>query len=263
MTAGDECSVLVRTEQGACIVTLNRPRKRNALTLHMLHAITDAARNAAADAQVRALIVHGGPSLFCAGADLDEVLALRDPAAAADYFGHWHRLTRTLEESRLPIIAAIEGHCLTGGLELALAADLRIAGAGASFAITSARIGTLAGAGATQRLPRIVGPAKALEMLLGAEPVTAAEAHRIGLVNRVVDAGAALREALACVRVYGERAPMALAFAKQAVYGGLQMDLACGLALETRLAAAIYGTQDKHEGVAAFLDKRAPRFRGC
>jgi enoyl-CoA hydratase/carnithine racemase len=174
----------------------------------------------------------------------------------------WHRLNSTLEKLVKPAIAAIEGFCMTGGCEMALACDLRVAGQGASFAITSSRIGTAAGAGGTQRLPRIVGMANALELMFSAEPIDAAEAHRIGLVNRLVLAGSAVNEAQAMVAVYEKHAPLSLALIKRAVHQGIQMDLASGLELETLLVTTIYGTEDKNEGISAFLEKREASFKG-
>lgn len=262
MTGIRDKAISVERSNGACIVTLNRPQKCNAIDIRMVQEMAAAALAADPDPEVSALILYGGPDLFSAGADLNEILEIRDPAAAETYFGHWHHLTRTFEALRKPVIAAIEGYCFTGGLELALAADIRIAGAGATFAITSARIGTVAGAGATQRLPRIVGTGKALEMLFSGDPIDAPEARRIGLVNRLVGDGCALDEALAYAAVYRERAPIGLAYAKQAVRRGMQTDLLSGLELETELVKTIYGTEDKHEGISAFLQKRKPRFRG-
>ena len=173
------------------IVTLNRPHRRNAVDLRMMEEIIAAARQAEDEPTVRALIITGGKDCFSAGADLNDALAVKSPAAGAEYFGRWHQLNATLEQLGKPVIAAIEGFCMTGGCEMALACDIRVAGEGASFAITSARIGTVPGAGGTQRLPRIVGIAKALELMFSAETIGAAEAYRIGLVNRLVPAGGA------------------------------------------------------------------------
>ena len=145
------------------IVTLNRPQRRNAVNLQMMEEIITAARQVEDEPTVRALIVTGGKEYFSAGADLNDALAVRSPAAGAEYFGRWHQLNATLEKLGKPVLAAIEGFCLTGGCEMALACDIRVAGEGASFAITSAGIRTVPGAGGTQRLPRIVGIAKALE----------------------------------------------------------------------------------------------------
>ena len=255
-------TILVAQDGPACVITLNRPERRNAVSRRMMDEIIEAAHAAEADGSVSAVLLTGGEAFFSAGADLNEALQVRSAADGARYFKSWHRLTTTLEALGKPVIAAIEGFCITGGCELALACDLRIAGEGASFAITSARIGTVAGAGGTQRLPRLVGPAKALELLFSAEPIDTAEAYRIGLVNRAVPKGAALATAKALARVYAERAPLGLAFAKRAVYRGLQMDLESGLEFETFLVTTIYGTEDKQEGISAFLEKRKPSFKG-
>jgi len=164
--------------------------------------------------------------------------------------------------SKKPVIAAIEGFCMTGGLELALACDLRVGGRDSTYAITSSRIGTVAGAGGTQRLPRIVGEAYALEILFAADPISAEEAYRMGLINRLTDKGRALDEAKAMIDLYATRAPLSLALVKRAVRRGMQMDLASGLELETFLVSTIYGTEDKQEGISAFLEKRKANFKG-
>jgi len=257
-----QASILVRREGPAQVIALNRPERRNAISLQMMADIIAAVAEAGEDAAVRALVITGGPDFFSAGADLTEAAEVRSPADGLRYFGSLHRLTASLESCPKPVIAAIEGFCITGGCELALACDLRVAGEGASFAITSSRIGTVAGAGGTQRLPRIVGMANALELLFSAEPIGTAEAFRIGLVNRRTERGGALREALAMAAVYAERAPLSLAFAKQAVRRGMQMDLASGLDLEAFMATCIYGTDDKREGISAFLEKRKAAFKG-
>jgi len=255
-------TIAVAQDGPSCVITMNRPERRNAVSLRMMDEIVAAAQAAEADASIRAVIITGGPAFFSAGADLNEALQVRSATDGTRYFKAWHRLTCALEALGKPVLAAIEGFCITGGCELALACDLRIAGAGASFAITSSRIGTVAGAGGTQRLPRLVGPANALALLFSADPIDAAEAYRIGLVNRMVPAGEALAAAKALVGVYAERAPLGLAFAKRAVYRGLQMDLESGLEFETFLVTTIYGTADKQEGISAFLEKRKPSFTG-
>ena len=244
------------------IVTLNRPQRRNAVDLKMMEELIAAARQAEAEPSVRALIITGGKDYFSAGADLNDALAVKSAAAGAEYFGRWHQLNATLEKLGKPVIAAIEGFCMTGGCEMALACDIRVAGESASFAITSSRIGTVPGAGGTQRLPRIVGIAKALELMFSAETIGAAEAHRIGLVNRLVPTGEALKEARAMAAVYEKRAPLSHALIKRAVRQGMQMDLASGVEFETFLVTTIYGTEDKHEGISAFLEKREAAFKG-
>jgi enoyl-CoA hydratase/carnithine racemase len=245
----------------AFVITLKRPERRNALSRQAVAEIIDAARQGEADKAAHAVIVTGGLQYFSAGADLTEAIELR-PETAADYFRGFHRLAETLEALQKPVLAAIEGFCFTGGLELALACDIRIGAQGSSYAITSARIGTVAGAGGTQRLPRTIGAASALEMLFAAEPIDAAEAWRIGLINRLVAQGGALTEAKRMAELYATRGPLSHAYMKRAVHRGLQMDLPAGLELEVELATRAYGTQDKQEGISAFLEKRAAKFHG-
>jgi len=249
-------------EGAAFVITLERPERRNALSRQAVAEIIDAARRGEADAGARAVIVTGGLQYFSAGADLTEAIAVQ-PDAAADYFRGFHRLAETLETLQKPVLAAIEGFCFTGGLELALACDIRIGAEGSSYAITSARIGTVAGAGGTQRLPRVIGAARALEMLFAAEPIDAAEAWRIGLINRLVGKGDALAQAKRMADVYATRGPLSHAYVKRAVHRGLQMDLAAGLELEVELATKAYATQDKQEGISAFLEKRVAKFKGA
>lgn len=244
------------------VITLDRPKKRNAVSAQMTDEIIAAARAGEADPAVRGVIVTGGPEYFSAGADLNEALEVRSAAQGIEYFRRFHRLCDALETLEKPVLAAIEGFCMTGGLELALACDIRVGAQGSSYAITSARIGTMAGAGGTQRLPRLLGTAKALELLFAAEPIDANEAYRIGLLNRLVDTGGALAEARRMVDVYEKRGPLSLAFVKRAVHRGMQMDLTAALEFETFLVTTIYGTDDKQEGVSAFLEKRDAKFTG-
>lgn len=258
----DYKTILVRQDGPALIVILNRPERRNAVSLQMMDELIGAVRQAEAEPSVRALIITGGTDYFSAGADLNDALAVKSPQQGIEYFSRWHLLTGTLEKLGKPVMAVIEGFCVTGGCEIALACDIRVAGAGANFAITSSRIGTVAGAGGTQRLPRIVGIGKALELMFSAETIGAAEAYRIGLVNRLAPAGEALAQALEMAGVYQKRAPLSLALIKRAVRQGMQMDLATGLELETFLATTIYGSEDKNEGILAFLEKREASFKG-
>ncbi len=246
----------------AYVITLNRPERRNAISIGAMDELIAAARIAERDAGVFGVIITGGEQYFSAGADLNDALAISSSSEGVEYFGRWHRLNATLEGLAKPVIAAIEGFCVTGGCELALACDIRVAAEGSSFGITSSRIGTVAGAGGTQRLPRAVGAAKALEMLFSADSIDAAEAYRIGLVNRLVPRGQALAEAKSMIAVYAQRAPLSLAWSKRAVYQGLRMDLASGLELETFLVSTIYTTNDRKEGISAFLEKRKATFKG-
>lgn len=253
-------TLAVSRADAAQVVTLNRPDRRNAINSRMMEELIAVAQASGGDAGIRTLIITGGAEFFSAGADLKEISEGR--ASAAQSLKTWRRVTQALEELGKPVIAAIEGFCLTGGLELALACDIRVAGEGASFAITSARLGTIPGFGATQRLPRVVGAARALEILFAAEPIDAAEAHRIGLINRKTARGGALEEAQRLAAIYAERAPLSLAGFKRAVYRGLEMNLAAGLDLEHELGAVLLTSSDRKEGIAAFMEKRKPQFKG-
>lgn len=255
-------TIVTEQDGPAFVIALNRPDRRNAVSTVSMREIAEAVTAAEADAAVRGIIITGGPEFFSAGADLNDAIKVKSASDGLDYFNRWHRLNEALERLSKPVLAAVEGFCMTGGCELALACDIRVGAEGSSYAITSARIGTVAGAGGTQRLPRIVGPAKALEILFAAEPVDAQEAYRIGLINRLTPRGQALAEAKRMVAVYATRAPLSLALVKRAVHRGMQMDLASAIEFETFLVTTIYGTEDKQEGISAFLEKRPARFQG-
>jgi enoyl-CoA hydratase/carnithine racemase len=245
-----------------CVITLNRPQVRNAISIELMNELIDVMAELDSDPLVRGVIITGGNEYFAAGADLNEALQVKTAEQGLDYFRRWHRVCEALEMSKKPVIAAIEGFCMTGGCELALACDLRVGAAGSTYAITSSRIGTVAGAGGTQRLPRIVGQAYALEILFAAEPFSAEDAYRMGLINRLTAKGGALAEARQMIELYATRAPLSLALVKRAVHRGMQMDLASGLEFETFLVSTIYGTEDKQEGISAFLEKRKADFKG-
>jgi enoyl-CoA hydratase/carnithine racemase len=191
--------------------------------------------------------------------DLSGVTAVADTQRALAVF---RDANAAIERCPKPVIAAVAGWCLTGGLELALACDVRVAADTARFGITSARIGTVAGAGGTQRLPRLIGAGRAKELLFSAEPIDAAEALRIGLVNRVALAGKEVDAAIEMARVFATRAPLSLWFAKTAVNVGLTMPLEAALAFEIGLTTQLFTTEDRAEGLRAFLDRRDADFKG-
>jgi enoyl-CoA hydratase/carnithine racemase len=254
---------IVPSQDGSsCIITLNRPERRNAFSIQMMQEIAEACRKAEADASVRAVIITGGTKYFSAGADLNEAMAIKSTADGVAYMKNWETLNDVIERLGKPVIAAIEGFCMTGGWEFVMACDIRVASENATFALTSSKIGTVPGAGGTQRLPREVGVGKALEILFAGEPIDAREALRIGAINRMTAVGKALDEAKAMVKVYEQRAPLSLAYAKRAVRAGIQMDLASGIEFERFLVTAIYGTADRKEGIGAFLEKRQAAFKG-
>lgn len=256
-------SLLAERDGAAVIIRFNRPEQRNAINVRTMQDMLDALAKADKDPTIRGVIITGGDQYFSAGADLREAPRMMSaPGTAIELMTLWRHLNAAIETLSKPVIAAIEGFCLTGGFELAIACDLRVAGQGSTFAITSAKIGTVPGSGGTQRLPRLVGVSKALEILLSADPIDADHAYRIGLLNQLVEKGQALSAAKALVKRYEERAPLSHKFLKRAVYAGMQMDLASAIEYESYIVTTIYQSQDRHEGISAFLEKRQPRFSG-
>ena len=255
---------LIKTEKSghAFIITFNRPKVRNAISTEVMDELMAAAAEAQADPDMRGIIVTGGQEFFSAGADLNDAQALSSPSETLTYLRKWHKTCAAFEENNLPTIAAVEGFCMTGGCEFMLALDVRIGAVGSSYAITSARIGTVAGAGGTMRLPRIVGPANAMEMMFDADPVDAENAFRIGLINKLVPKGTALEVAKQRVEHWATRAPMSLQFIKHTVHKGMQMDLTSALDYESFIVSTIYETKDRREGIGAFLEKRKATFKG-
>jgi enoyl-CoA hydratase/carnithine racemase len=246
----------------AFLITLNRPDRRNAISIATMGELTKAAREAEADAAVRGIIVTGGPDYFSAGADLNDALAIAGAADGLAYFKRWHALCDVFENLSKPVIAAIEGFCMTGGCEFAMACDLRVAGAGASFAITSSKIGTVAGAGGTQRLARIVGLGRAKQLLLGGEPVNADTALDWGLVNAVFPDEGFLDATIAFLQPVLKGAPISQAALKMSALASTHVDLETGLDIEHLWSALLKTTEDSREGVAAFNEKRKPAFKG-
>jgi len=228
----------------------------------MMKEIAEACREAENDPAIRAVIVTGGLKYFSAGADLNEAMAIKTTADGVAYMTNWETLNNAIERLSKPVIAAIEGFCMTGGWEFVMACDIRVAAENATFALTSSKIGTVPGAGGTQRLPRAIGIGPALEILFAGEPIDAKEAYRIGAINKIAPNGGALDAAKAMVKTYEKRAPLSLAYAKRAVRAGMQMDLASGVEFERFLVTAIYNTADKNEGIGAFLEKREAKFTG-
>jgi len=238
---------------GVGIITLNRPAAGNAIDLRMAGELTDICTRVNHDEGVKAVIITGaGEEVFSVGADPDEFfLGAGMPSVAAPVTG----LT-------CPVIAAINGDALGQGLELALACDLRIAVETARFALPHLTSGFIPWDGATQRLPRLIGKSKAMEMLLTGQVVDAAEAHRIGLINRVVSSRELIPMVTDMGREMASKAPLALKYAKEAIYKGLDLTLGQGLRLEADLYFLLQTTEDRNEGIKAFLEKRPPQFKG-
>ena len=245
----------------AAILTMNRPDKYNALSDDLLQAIGDKVRELDGDMAIRGIVLTGTDKYFSTGADLGSALKAQDLPSTHAMLSHFEHCNRAIERSRKPVIAAINGFCLTGGLEVALACDIRIAGSGSKFGVTSSKIGSVAGAGGTQRLPRAVGKEWAKDLLFSADFIDAETARDIGLISRVVERQV-LATALARVDAYALRAPLSVWYAKIAVNSGMEMDLEPALEFERHLTAGLFTTEDRSEGMSAFLEKRNADFKG-
>jgi len=247
---------------GLALLTVNRPEKLNALNAETLVEVRDAVSRAASEPEVRALIVTGaGEKAFVAGADINQ-LAVLTPLEAQAYAERGQRVFREIEMLPKPTLAAINGYALGGGLELAMSCAVRVASDNARMGQPEVKLGILPGYGGTQRLPRLVGRGRALEMLLSGEPITAAEAHRIGLVNHVVPQAELLEFSRQWLRKVLANAPLALGLTLQAVDVGLEAGLEQGLRFEAAAFGLTTATEDKREGTRAFLEKRAAAFAG-
>ena len=253
--------VLSEVRGRVLVLTLNRPEKRNALDSGLRSALLDALRVAADDPGVRALVLTGaGDKAFVAGADIGEF----EGRTPVDQYRAMKRPTifDAIERLPKPVVAAVNGFCLGGGMELALACDLRIASTGARFGQPEVMLGIIPGGGGTQRLPRIVGQGAALRLILTGEMIDAAEAHRLRLVEEVTEPGALLARAVEIAELIASRSPVAVAAAKEATRAALSLPLDDGLKLETALFQLCFASEDKREGVRAFLEKRAAEFPG-
>ena len=243
-------------------VTLNRPQVRNAQNDAMRRELADCFTGIAVNDEVSVVVVTGaGDQAFSAGADIKEFV---EPLVPVRFREHRRRIDfrGVMDRCPQPIIAAIRGVALGGGLELALACDIRIAAEDALLGLTEVNLAIIPGGGGTQRLPRLVGRGKALEMILTGMRISGTEAHRIGLVERVAPAADVLKAAQDLARELAGRAPVALRYAKEAVVKGLEMTLADGLRLEGDLSTLLRTTEDRLEGARAFLEKRKPSWKG-
>ncbi|MFY9724796.1 MAG: enoyl-CoA hydratase-related protein [Bryobacteraceae bacterium] len=249
-------------EAGIALVTINRPEKRNALSRAVVMELGAAFGRVAEDAAIRAAIVTGaGDTAFVAGADIGELAAL-SAVEMRQYALDGQRVFRRLETAGKPSVAAVNGFALGGGLELAMAATVRVASENARLGQPEVKLGLIPGFGGTQRLPRLVGRGRALWMLASGEPIDAAEAWRIGLVNAVVPLAQLLGAARAWLEKVLKNGPLAVRLAMEAVDMGLNGGVEEGLQLEAALFGASAASEDRREGTRAFLERRSPAFTG-
>jgi enoyl-CoA hydratase/carnithine racemase len=256
-----EPAVLYRVEAPhVAVITLNRAQVLNAINQQMAFELLDACQRLrdANDVWV-AVLTGAGPRAFSSGVDLKEASG-QPPAAGGPSVQA--RAVEAVAAIEQPTIAAVQGYALGGGFELALACDIRIAAENAQFGFPEASRGLMPSLGGTQRLPRLIGRGKALELLLTAQSMDAAEAHRVGLVTSVVPPDRLLPEALSLAARLAEVAPLAARYCKEAALKGMDLTLEQGLRLETDLQVLLQTTRDRAEGIAAFLQKRKPVYRG-
>jgi enoyl-CoA hydratase len=255
-------NLLVETRDGVAIVTINRPDKLNALNDATVGELETAFRAVQADPAVRGVILTGaGEKAFVAGADIAE-LNTQSPVEGKERSIRGQRVLDLIEGLGKPVVAAVNGFALGGGCELAMACHVRVAAEHARLGTPEVKLGIMCGYAGTQRLPRLVGKGRALEILLTGEMVDAAEAFRIGLVNRVVQKDKLLAEAEGLLRKMLANGPVSLRFTLEAVSAGLGMPLAEAQYLEATLFGLICTTEDMKEGTKAFLEKRPARFQG-
>ena len=260
MSAFDNISV--EKKAALAYLTVNRPKALNALNRATLEEIGAALEDIRGDAGISGLIVTGaGGKAFVAGADITEIASISSVEASA-FTRRGQAVFDLLENLGKPSVAAVDGFALGGGCELAMACTLRVATESARFGQPEVKLGVIPGFGGTQRLPRLVGRGRALQMILTGEPIDAQEAHRIGLVNEIVATEKLLERAAEILRKIGANAPLAVRFSIEAVNRGLQTSQSEGLVIESALFAVCASSEDKREGTAAFIGKRQAQFTG-
>lgn len=254
-------TLLVAEQDGIVEITLNRPEQLNAINAKAREELMHLFLAARDDAARRVLLITGAGRAFSAGADLKDGSVTEPPIESVES-RWWGDFRATLAALGKPSIAAVNGMALGGGFELALACDFRLASPEAAFAVPEINLGSIPAGGATQRLARLAGLGRAMELVLFGERIDAAEAYRIGVVNRVVPADELLPTAREWARKLAAKAPLALKYGKEAVAKSTDLSMEDGIRLESYLGGLLRTTEDRREGIAAILEKRTPAFRG-
>ena len=261
--SSDSDPLLLKQEKNKTVIlTMNRPKVMNCLNFDLLYAIKNEIDALQYRTDIRTLIITGaGEKSFCAGADLKERAGLT-PDEVKKFIITIRNLLTSIQNLPIPVICAINGIALGGGTEVALASDIRIASQTASMGLTETKLAIIPGGGGTQRLPRIIGVAKAKELIFTGRRVDAKEALDIGLVNRVTSPESLLDACMEMADMIGENGPIAVEMAKYAIDKGIETDLATGLAIESNAYRVTIPTQDRIEGLTAFKEKRKPVYKG-
>ena len=258
--SGSKSEVLVeRNENGVAVVRVNRPEAMNALNLEVRRQLGEAFASFHDDENVRAVVLTGSDKVFAAGADLKEFV---DTGPIEQMKRRVERYWQAIAETPQPVIAAVNGFALGGGMELAMSADIIIAGEGAQLGQPEVKVGIMPGGSGTQRLMRAIGKYKTMLMVLTGEVFSAREASEMGLVSRVVADGDVVTKAVEMATGLAKLPPIALQLTKEAALQGQDASLATGLSLERKMLWLLFATADKQEGMTAFLEKRSPQFKG-
>lgn len=249
-------------DSAVATIQLNRPQKKNSLNAHMRLEMESLLHDLSRNPAIRAIVITGGNEIFCAGADISEMSGLPSAESSYHHAREFQILFDQVESLPQPVIAAVSGYALGGGCELALAADFRIASETARFGLPEIKIGAFPGGGGTQRLTRLIGAAKAKEMILTGDPITAEEALAIGLVMKVTSKEKYLEEARSFAAKLAALPRLALQASKMLINRSQELDLATGLEFEARTFGALAHTHDLAEGTRAFMEKRKANFTG-
>jgi len=254
-------NIIIEKKNKIGTITINRPQVRNALNIETLEELIKGAQELESDPTIQVAIITGKEKAFIAGADIKEMQGM-NTLQAKEFGALGHRLMDTIEHSRLPYIAAVNGYALGGGCEMMMACDIIIASTNAIIGQPEINLGIHPGFGGTQRLPRLIGKIKAKELLLTGDPIDAQEAHRIGLINKVVEPEKLMEETEKLAQKISTKSGVQTSFIKELVNKGTNIDLPSANTLEIASFSASFATEDQKEGMTAFLEKRKPLFKG-
>ncbi|WP_201618522.1 enoyl-CoA hydratase [Psychrobacter maritimus] len=256
----EEQIILIEQQvNGVCVIRLNRPKARNALNTELRQKLADIFIQLNDDPQIKAIVLTGGDKVFAAGADINDFLTAKTVDV---YLRHSERYWDAITNCRKPIIAAVNGYALGGGCELAMHADIIVAGKSAKFGQPEIKIGLMPGAGGTQRLFRVIGKHKAMKLILTGDMISADAADQMGLVSEVVEDEATIKRAIEIAEQLAGYSPIALTQIKEVANLGVDMPLQGALALERKAFQILFDTEDQKEGTKAFLEKRSAEYKG-